>query len=147
MTPRAVVVTPVPAPEALVAACALAGIEAYVVPSEVGALAVCADAEGEAPLEAGARLSQLLKGILVVVLRNTAGQIDATGFQDGQATEVQSAGLWLDAAPVLLEDLVTGTLEVQDVEGVVSSVGLSRWRAARNLAKLSRAARKQASRG
>lgn len=138
MSVRAVVVTPVPTPEALAAACALAGVKAHVVPSEIGALAVCADSRGEAPLAAGARLSQLLKGVLVVVLRNVDGQVEAAGFQDGKDSEVQSAGLWLDAAPVVLEDLITGTVEVEDVEGVVSSVGMSRWRAARTLAKLSR---------
>ena len=147
MSLRAVLVTPVPAPEALAAACALTGVKARVVPSEIGSIAVLVEPEGESALKAGASLSQLLKGALIVVLRNVDGQIDSTGYQDGAETEVQAAGLWLDAAPVLLEDLVTGQLEAQDAEGVVSSVGMSRWRAARNLSKLARASRKQGSRG
>jgi len=144
---RAVVVTPVPAPEALAAACALAGVRAEVVPSEVGSLAVCLDAEGDAPHAAARSISQLLKGVLVVVLQNTDGQIESAGYTNAEATEVQAAGLWLDAAPVVLEDLITGTAQASEVEGMVSSVGMSRWRAARNLAKLARTARKQAARG
>ena len=140
---RALVVTPVGDPAALAAACALGGVVADVVPSDVGSIAVCHDPHGEAPLKAGRTISQLLKGALVVVLRNAGGQITSTGFTDGQETEVQEAGLWLDAAPVVLEDLVTGTTTAAEVEGVVSSAGMSRWRAARTLAKLSRQARRQ----
>ncbi|MDQ2624990.1 MAG: hypothetical protein M3Y20_07505 [Actinomycetota bacterium] len=147
MTFRAVVVTPVQVPEALAAACALAGVKADVVPSEIGSLAVCVESEGDAPLKAGAAISQILKGVLVVVLRNTDGQIDSTGYTNGEPSEVQAAGLWLDAAPVVLEDLITGTIEPADADGVVSSVGMSRWRAARNLAKLARTGRKQAASG
>lgn len=147
MSLRALLVTPVPAPEALAAACALTGIKAHVVPSEVGSIAALVQPEEDAALKAGASLSQLLKGGLIVVLRNLDGQLDATGYQDGEGTEVQAAGLWLDAAPVILEDLVTGQLEAEDAEGMVSSVGMSRWRAARQLSRLARASRKQASRG
>lgn len=140
---RAVVVTPVGEPAALAAACALARVPADVVRSDVGSIAVCHEPRGDAPLVAGRAVSQLLQGALVVVLRNTGGQITSTGFSDGAETEVQEAGLWLDAAPVVLEDLITGTVEVAELEGVVSTAGMSRWRAARTLARLARQARSQ----
>ena len=139
---RAVVVTPVPIVEARAASCVLAGVSADVVPSEVGSIAVCHDPEGEVPRKAGVTLSQLLKGGLVVVLQNEGGQITATGFTNGAETEVQEAGVWLDAAPVVLEDLITGVADPREVEGVVSTTSMSRWRAARTLAKISRQVRK-----
>lgn len=139
---RAVVVTPVGEPAALAATCALARVAADVVPSEVGALAVVHDPRGDTPLAAGRAVSQLLKGALVVVLRNEGGQITSTGFTDGAETQVQEAGLWLDAAPVVLEDLITGAVEVTELDGLVSTAGMSRWRAARTLARLARQARK-----
>lgn len=147
MSSRAVVVTPVPIPDALAAACVLAGVGAEVVPSEIGSIAVCLDPDGEVSYKAGVTISQLLKGALIVVLQNEDGQIAAKGFTNGAETEVQAAGLWLDAAPMVLEDLITGTADAADVEGMVSTVGMSRWRAARSLSKLSRAIRKRAKRG
>ena len=147
MTARAVIVTPVPIAEALAASCVLAGVSADVVPSEVGSIAVCHDPAGEVPHKAGVTLSQLLKGGLVVVLQNEGGQISSTGFMNGAETDVQEAGVWLDAAPVVLEDLITGQAQAGEIEGVVSTASMSRWRAARNLAKISRQVRKQGSRG
>ena len=147
MTSRAVIVTPVPIVEALAASCVLAGVDAEVVPSEVGSIAVCLDPEGEVPRKAAVTLSQLLKGGLVVVLQNEGGQITATGFTNGAETEVQEAGLWLDAAPIELEDLITGTAEASEIEGMISTASMSRWRAARTLAKISRQVRRQAKSG
>lgn len=138
---RAVLVTPVAEPQVLAAACALAKIRAEVVPTEVGSVAVLHEAEGEGPAAAGATLSRVVTGALVVLLRTDGSQVTAAGWTDGRPTEVQAAGLWLDAAPAVLEDLVTGQAEPSGLEGVVSSAGMSRWRAARTLARLARKAR------
>ncbi len=144
MTTRSVVLTQVPIVEAVTASCVLAGVAADVVPSEIGSIAVCHDPA--VSYKAGVTISQLLKPSLVVLLQNEGDQVSAIGFADGKETEVQAAGLWLDAAPVVLEDLVTGAIEPSAVEGALTTVGMSRWRAARTLSKISRQLRARAAR-
>ena len=48
----------------------------------------------------------------------------------------------LSGAPEILEDLLLGTTTPADVDGVVTSVGLSRFRALRMLAASARARRR-----
>lgn len=136
----AVVVTQVAAAAPLAAVCSMAKVAVDVVPSSVGALAVLRDpAEGAAAAEA---ISRMLRGNLVVQLERREGQVSALKWTDGVRGDELPAGLVLSDAPAVLEDLLLGTVDVADVAGVVTSVGMSRWTAMRLLAASARAARR-----
>lgn len=133
------VLTQVAAAAPLAAACALAGVQVDVVPSRVGAIAVLRDARSGA--DAATAISKLLKTIPVILLERRSGQITATRWAGGQQGDELPAGLVLSDAPAVLEDLLLGSAEIGDVEGVVTSVGLSRWKAMRLLAQSARGSR------
>jgi hypothetical protein len=135
----ALVVTQVAAAGPLAAACALAGVAVDVVPTHIGALAVLRDARaGAAGAEA---ISKLLKTVPVILLERRSGQITATRWSGGQQGDELPPGLVLSDAPAVLEDLLLGGAAVADLEGVVTSVGLSRWKAMRLLAQSARGMR------
>ena len=138
----ALVVTPVAAPGPLAATCAMAKIPVDVVPSTVGAIAACRDTAGDGPRDAAVAVSRLLKGVPVVLLEKSGGRVAASRWLDGEQGEDLAAGLVLSGAPDVLEDLLVGTVAAADVPGVVSSVGLSRFRALRMLAASARANRR-----
>jgi len=128
----AVVVTQVAVADALAAACSLAGVDVDAVPSPVGALAVLRDPA--AGLPAAGAVSRLLRQAPVVLLERRDGKITASQWVGGEHQKDLPAGLVLSGAPPVLEDLLLGELPVGEVDGVVSSVGLSRWKAMRMLA-------------
>ncbi|QCB95328.1 hypothetical protein E5225_10185 [Cellulomonas shaoxiangyii] len=129
----AVVVTQVATAEALAAACAIARLDVDAVPSPVGALAVLRrPTEGQ---QGAAAVSQMLRGVPVVLLERRAEKIDASQWVGGEREKDLPAGLVLSGAPPALEDLLLGDVPVGELEGVVTSVGLSRWKAMRLLAQ------------
>lgn len=138
----ALVVTPVANAEALAATCAIAKIAVDAVPSPVGALAFCRATDGEAPAGAAGAVSRLLRGVPVVLLERRAGQITASRWLDGERGDKLAPGLVLNDAPEVLEDLLLGTSSPAEIEGVVSSVGMSRLKAMRVLAAAARANRR-----
>lgn len=129
----AIVVTQVAAPEPLAAACALAGVDIDAVPTEVGAVAVLRDPAAVA--DGAAAISKLLRQLPVVVLTRREGQISAARWTGGTHDEDLPAGLVLSDAPAVLEALLLGSTDVAGVPGVVTSVGMTRWRAMRALAR------------
>lgn len=128
----ALVVTPVAVPAPLAAACALAKVAADAVPSPVGAIAVLRDA-AIGP-DGAAAVSQLLRQVPVVLVERRESRLSAAQFVAGARDRDLPPGLVLSDAPEVLEDLLLGGLRAQDVEGVVTSVGMSRFRAMRVLA-------------
>ena len=132
----AVVVTQVAVPEALAAACSLAKVEVDAVPSPVGALAVLRDpSAGE---ETAGAVSRLLRQVPVVLLVRREGRITATQWVAGAKEKKLPAGLVLSGAPEVLEELLLGDLPASQVEGCVTSVGISRWKAMRMLSSYRR---------
>jgi hypothetical protein len=132
----ALVVTPVAVPEPLAAACALAGVAVDVVPSTSGAIAVLR--EPAAATQGAAAISKLLRSTSVVLLERREGNVRAVRWTAGEAGDEMPSGLLLATAPGVLEDLLLGSVTVGDVEGAVTSVGMSRWRATRILAASAR---------
>ncbi|RYV52507.1 hypothetical protein [Pengzhenrongella frigida] len=137
----ALVLTPVAGAEALAATCAIAKIAADVVPSPVGALAVCRVTSSDAPAAAAGALSRLLRGVPLVLIERREGQLSASRWLDGDRGDDLAPGLVLNDAPEVLEDLVLGSTTPAELDGVVSSVGMSRLKAMRVLAAAARAAR------
>lgn len=130
----AMVVTQVAGAKALAAACSLAGVDVDAVPSPVGALAVLRDtADPAGTARAAAAISQMLRTSPVVLLDRRAGRIAASRWVAGEKEDDLPAGLVLSGAPAVLEDVLVGGTPVAEVEGVETSVGLSRWAAMRAL--------------
>ncbi|HWJ84712.1 MAG TPA: hypothetical protein VNR62_04740 [Cellulomonas sp.] len=132
----ALVVTPVAVPGPLAAACVLAGVEVDVVPSSSGAIAALRD-PANAPTGAAA-ISRLLRATPVVLLERREGSVRAVRWAGGEAGDEIPSGLLLAGAPGVLEDLLLGSVRAEEIEGVVTSVGMSRWRATRLLAASAR---------
>lgn len=140
--PLAVVLTQVAVAEGLAAACTLGKVPVDVVPSPIGAFAVCRETDEDGAAKAAAVISQLLKQIPVVLIERRDGQVSASRWELGERVSDLAAGLMLDGAPDELEDLMLGTRTVADFDGVVSSVGMSRLKAVRLLAGAARRARR-----
>ena len=126
------VITQVAAPAPLAAACAIAKVEVDVVPKPIGAIASLRDPK--AASDGAAAISKLLRTIPVILLERREGQITASRWTAGERGDDLPAGLVLSDAPPVLEDLLLGSVQAGDVEGVVTSVGMSRWQAMRTIA-------------
>ncbi|WP_421733382.1 hypothetical protein [Cellulomonas sp.] len=127
------VITQVAAPAPLAAACAIAKVEVDVVPTPIGAIASLRDPK--AASDGAAAISKLLRTIPVILLERREGQITASRWTAGERGDDLPAGLVLSDAPAVLEDLLLGSVQAGDVEGMVTSVGMSRWQAMRTIAK------------
>lgn len=138
----ALAITPVANAEALAATCAMARIKVDAVPTEVGALAVFRDTAGEAPAAAAGALSRLLRGVPIILLERREEQIAASRWLDGNRDGDLAPGLVLTDAPEILEDLLLAATTPAELDGVVSSVGMSRLKAMRVLAAAARANRR-----
>lgn len=135
-------VTQIAGAEPLAAACSLAQVEADVVATDVGAVAVLRDGAGEAPAHAAAALTTLVKGVPLVLVERRGEQLTMTRWADGAAGDRLAPGLVLGGAPEALEDLLTGTTSLADLDGVVASTSISRWKAMRLLTSAARRAKK-----
>jgi len=126
------VITQVAAPAPLAAACAIAKVEVDVVPTPIGAIAALRDPRAAA--DGAAAISKLLRTVPVILLERREGQITASRWTGGERGDDLPAGLVLSDAPPVLEDLLLGSVQAGEVEGVVTSVGMSRWQAMRTIA-------------
>lgn len=136
-------VTQIAGAEPLAAACSLAQVEADVVATDVGAVALLRDRAGDAPAHAAAAITTLVKGVPLVLVERRGEQLSMTRWTDGAAGDVLAPGLVLGGAPEELEDLLTGASTLADLDGVVASTSISRWKAMRLLTAAGRRARKK----
>jgi len=132
----ALLLTQVVAAEPLAAVCTLAGVRAVA----IGSIAVLEDPT-TGP-QAAAAVSRLLKGTDLVLCERRAGAIAASRWSLGSHDEDLAPGLLLDSGPAVLEDLLLGDVVPGDLDGVVSSADISRFKAVRVLTKIARQARK-----
>jgi hypothetical protein len=137
----AVVVTQVGAAEPVAAACALAGLEVDAVLSGVGVLVVCRDTSEGVPERVVETLTRSLAGVPAVLLVRRDGRVRAHQWLDGVQGDEMVASLVLDGAPEALGNLLLGIETVDDLPGVVTSVGIGRLKAVRMLARSAKAAR------
>lgn len=127
----ALVVTQVAVPGPLAAVCALAKVDVDAVGSPIGSIAVLRDpADAEIATRA---VSRQLRNLPVVLLVRRSEQVTATQWSNGELVEELPSGLVLSDAPQVLEDLLLHGTPVGSLDGVVTSVGLSRWKAMRLL--------------
>lgn len=130
----AIILTQVATAEALAAACAMNKLVVDAVSSPLGAYAICRDTSAQAPAELARAVSALVKSVPLILFEAAGGQVKASQWQAGQRLGDMPAALVLDGAPHEFEDLLLGTTTVHDLPGVVSSAGMSRWKAMRALA-------------
>lgn len=138
----AVVLTQVADAGPLAAACALAGVQVDAAPTSVGAVAVCRSTEPGEPEAVAEAISRLLSNTPVLLVVRRDGALVASRWTGGTAQAEVAPGLVLDGAPPEVEGLLVGTVGVHELDGVVTSVGLGRWRATRMLTSAARAARR-----
>lgn len=129
----AIILTQVATAEALAAACAVNKIVVDAVTSPVGAYAICRDTSEGGPAELARAVSALVKSVPLILFEATGSQVKASQWQGGKRLGDMPAALVLDGAPHEFEDLLFGTASVHDLPGVVSSAGMSRWKAMRTL--------------
>lgn len=157
----AVVLTPVSSAPALAGLCAMAGIDAHVVPTSRGALAVrvierdpasddsLAELLGEAPeiaMKMAATLSRTSRyGAVLLVSRlgegdeGLVGTIAASQWNNGERTsETVSSGLVLAQSDDVVEQLLFGTVDPDAAEGAVAPGRLPPWQARRLFRKTQR---------
>jgi hypothetical protein len=157
----AVVLTPVSSAPALAGLCAMAGIDAHVVPTSRGALATrvierdgetddsLAELLGEAPEIAttmAATLSRTSRyGAVLLVSRlgegdeGLVGTIAASQWNAGKRTEDPvSAGLVLAQADDVVEQLLLGAITPEAAEGAIAPGKLPPWQARRLFKKTQR---------
>ncbi|WP_024288688.1 hypothetical protein [Cellulomonas sp. KRMCY2] len=139
----AVILTKVAVPEGLAAACAMSKIPIDAVPTAIGAVAVCRSTGIGDPETAAQVISQMLSNTPVVLLTQRDGQMTAARWADGKQDEELSPALMLDGAPPEVEQLLLGQLSASELPGVVTSAGMSRWKAMRILAAAAKAGRKR----
>lgn len=138
----ALIITQIAAAEPLAAACALAKVPVDAFVTEIGAIASCRDLSDGGPQRAARAISDLVKDIPIVLIERREGQLTASRWQLGKQEAELPAGLVLDGAPEVMEDLLTQASTISDVENVITSVGISRFKAMRQLASIARRAKK-----
>ena len=84
-----------------------------------------------------------MRGVPLILVERRGEQLAMVRWADGAPGDVLAPGLVLGSAPEVLEDLITGERAVADLDGVVASSSLSRWKAMRLLTAAGRRARKK----
>ncbi len=143
----AAIITQIAGAEPLAAASSLAQLDLDAVPTPVGAVGVLRDRSGDAPEQAAAAISQLVRGVPLVLVTRTGEQMTAVRFADGVRGDELAPGLVLGGAPENVVDLLTGATSVADIEGVVGSDSISKFKAMRMLTSAARKARKTMGKG
>ncbi|WP_285101539.1 hypothetical protein [Promicromonospora sp. MEB111] len=143
----AAIITQIAGAEPLAAASSLAQLDLDAVPTPVGAVGVLRDRSGDAPERAAAAISQLVRGVPLVLVTRTGEQMTAVRFADGVRGDELAPGLVLGGAPENVVDLLTGATAVADVDGVVGSDSISKFKAMRMLTSAARKARKSMGKG
>lgn len=138
----ALIITQIAAAEPLAAACALAKVPVDAFVTQIGAIASCRDLADGGPGRAARAISELVKDIPIILIERREGQLSASRWQHGKREADLPAGLVLDGAPSLLEELLTQEITINDVDDVVTSVGISRFKALRQLTAIARRAKK-----
>jgi hypothetical protein len=134
------VITQVTSASALAAACAMAKTAVTAFDTPDGAVAIVDQASD--PAGTAATISGLLRDIPILVMHSADGQITAHMWERGEQSAEVSPALALAGAAEVVEQLLTGQLAVSDLDPVISSAQMSRWKAMRILASARRAGRR-----
>ncbi|GAA2522582.1 hypothetical protein [Rarobacter incanus] len=140
-TTRAVLMTQVATAEALAATCAIHGVQATALPSEIGAYIPSDAATAE---RLATSLSSAITAVPFLLLSVADDRLSVHRYQDGERGEDVPGALVLDSLPADVENFLLGTVTIGDLAGGVDSGSIGRWKALRILARTSRALKAQA---
>lgn len=135
----AAILSPIPSSRFITAACALNKIDARILTTSGGPIAVLTDASEEAVAKAAKTLSAFVSRAEFMLVTNRGGQASAQIWLGGQAVRTLPAGLALNDAPGVLTTLVTGAQTLDQVAEThpdkVHSATMGRFAAYRELLK------------
>lgn len=141
--PRAVLLTEVAGAEVLTSLCAVVGVKADVMDSQVGAVAVMHD-PASAPAAAAA-LSKAVPQAGIIALTAHDGSMRAELWSNAELKDTPPPALVLDGAPPEVEHYLIGVIEASDLGPTTSSAHVGRFKAIRSLRKLAKQARQNGS--
>lgn len=126
-------ITPIAGGDRLAAACAMAGIDAEAVSTEIGAIAQLAD-----PLHLDASaisISRLLGKNELLAVERADGLLTINSWAEGAKVKKLAPGLVLDGAPSGVLDLLSGSGELAELGEVFPSSKIGKFAAFRLLRK------------
>lgn len=139
LSPRAVLLTEVANAEALTSLCAVVGVKADIVESQVGAIALMHE-PASAPAAASA-LSKAVPEAGIIALMAQDGSMRAELWSNAELRDTPPPALVLDGVPAEIEHYLIGVIDVSDVGPTMSSASVGRFKAIRSLRKLAKRAR------
>lgn len=145
----AALLTPIPNGRVLAALCAINGARGQVIETSAGAMAMLDDASPAALNRAAAAVSSFAKEHPLLALERRDGQVSVWRYQGGARGDSLPPGLALNEAPGVVTTLMAGSQTIDELsrthEDKVFSARMSRFKAFRELRKLSRQAKRERS--
>ena len=143
----AAILSPIPSPRFLTALCALNKIDARILSTSGGPVAVLSDASEEAVAKAAKTVSAFVSRAEFMLVTRRDGQATAQIWLGGQVSKELPAGLALNDAPGVLTTLVTGAQTFEEIAAThpdkVHDAAMSRFAAYRELLKETKRLRKE----
>ncbi|MDN4477092.1 hypothetical protein [Demequina lignilytica] len=143
----AAILSPIPSPRFLTALCALNKVDARILSTSGGPVAVLTDTDEEAVAKAAKTVSAFVARAEFMLVVNRGGQATAQIWLGGQVAKDVPAGLALNDAPGVLTTLVTGAQSFDEIAAThpdkVHEATMSRFAAYRELLKETRRLRKE----
>ncbi|WP_296665654.1 hypothetical protein [Demequina sp.] len=133
----AVIMTPLPRPRFLTALCAFNKVDATVLETSAGPMAVLADASPEATQRSARTVSAFVKQAEFLVIANRGGTVRVDVWKGSTPVRELSPGLALADAPGVVTTIITGAQTIDQVAlthpDKVHSTKIGRFKAYREL--------------
>lgn len=139
----ALIITPFADSDAGLAVAVMADVAGDVFGTEAGAVFICGDASPEASSETAKALSAAMPQAGFLLLRKENDMISGTRWMAGESVADVPVGLIVNSVPDVIEQLLLGTMAIDDVPDKRSTDSVSKVAAMKLLAKAAKAARKQ----
>lgn len=111
----AIIITQLRSARFLAALCSLTDISAQCIDSQNGACAVLRELDGSGPEDAARGLTEAVNGLAAVLAVNRADKVDMHLWVGGKEGTSYAPPIILSSAPLFVEDMLTGSLTVQEV--------------------------------
>ena len=111
----AIIITQLRSARFLAALCSLTDISAQCIDSQNGACAVLRELDGSGPEDAVRGLTEAVNGLAAVLAVNRADKVDMHLWVGGKEGTSYAPPIILSSAPLFVEDMLTGSLTVQEV--------------------------------
>lgn len=112
----AVIITQLRSARFLAALCSLTDISAVCLDSDRGACAILRNRDGDGPEHAAKDLTSSVRGLGVILAVNRADKVETHLWIGGQEGTAYAPPVILSSAPLFVEDLLTGSLSIKDLQ-------------------------------